>query len=80
MNKETKEKLINLCLDIYSHDRLNMEITLCGNGKNAFECCGVADEILEILGIEFESLDIDTHTKELAKYYGREYDEEVNTE
>lgn len=61
------EKLIDLCVDIYAHDELDYEINLCGNGKNAFECCGVADCILDILGIEYASLKsrIETRKNEL---------------
>jgi len=52
-----KEKILELCVDIYAHDQLDWEITLCGNGCNAFECSGVANEMLEIMGIEKSAID-----------------------
>ena len=51
-----KEKIIELCVDILAHSSLDYEITLCGNGYNAFECEGVALELLDILGMSYEEI------------------------
>lgn len=50
------EKLLELCVDIYAHVELDMELTLEGNGTNPLEASHVADAILSIFGIETSSL------------------------
>ena len=60
-----KDKIIELCVDIFAHSSLDYEITLCGNGCNAFECEGVALKLLDILGMSYE--DIKDRVAEQAK-------------
>jgi hypothetical protein len=62
-----EKKILDLCVDIYAHAELDWEITLGGNGCNSFECCGVADELLEILGTNLKEIEplIDKRVEEL---------------
>jgi len=54
--EELRKKVLDLCIDIYAHDQLDYEITLCGNVYIAFECSGVADKLLEILGVTYDDI------------------------
>ncbi|EKD53265.1 MAG: hypothetical protein ACD_61C00089G0006 [uncultured bacterium] len=80
MDDEMREKLIALCVDIYAHDQLDWEITLAGNGTNAFEASRVANKILEILGIEEEGEEFQAllakRVRELKELYEPEGEDE----
>ena len=69
--KDRIDALIDLCVDIYAHVELDMEITLMGNGCNACECSGVADTIVYILKLEKEKVDkrVESRVKELKELY-----------
>lgn len=55
--EEIKQKLIDLCVDIFAHSDLDYEITLANCGANSFEAAFVAREILNILNINRDDLE-----------------------
>ena len=67
-----KEKILGLCIDIFAHDECEYEITLQGNGANAFECSFVAHELLALLDVEYEEIEarVQKRVTELREMYG----------
>lgn len=57
-----RDEIIKLCVDVLAHSELDWEINIGGNGYNAFECSGLAREILSILKAE---VDVSTRVQEL---------------
>lgn len=74
MSDEQREKLIDLCLEIFASSELDYEVTIAGNGTNSAEAENVAKGILDILGIDLYSpefsLLIAARVKELKEMYG----------
>jgi hypothetical protein len=71
-----RDMLIDLCVDIYAHSEMDMEVTLGGNGTNCCEAANVAREILTILGESRKKLagKISARVKELEEEYGCDCD------
>lgn len=71
MEETLEDKLLTLCIDILAHSARDYEITLQGNGYNAFECEGVAFEILDMLGIKNDDIDerVKNRMSELQKFF-----------
>lgn len=44
--------LEDLCIEIFAHAENDYEVTLSGNGTNAFEVSNVASAILDILHVD----------------------------
>lgn len=80
MNEEQREKLIDLCVEIFASAELDYEVTIVGNGTNPAEASNVAAGILVILGIDLYgpefSLMIANRVKELKEMYGHVEDDE----
>ncbi len=66
-----KNKIKELCVEIFAHNQLDCEITLCGNGTNSAEASNVAMELLDILGIEYN--DLTDAIDKMVKHYKEEY-------
>ncbi len=84
MKDKVKEKLIEMCVEIYACSELDYEVTLGGNGTNAAEAANVAGEILDIIGVKdedgkFEKM-VSDRVKELKKEYGDNEDEDDESE
>ena len=56
---EMKEKIMELCIDIFAHSYLDREITLAGNGCNSFECEGVANALLGFYDLKYKDIEAD---------------------
>ena len=52
--REMKRTILAKCVDIYAHAELDMEWTNTshGNGTNSSEASNVADDLLEIIGMD----------------------------
>ena len=70
-NTEIYVMVKELCIEIFAHNQLDCEVTLCGNGTNSAEASNVAMEILEILGIEYKDLADDI--EKMVTLYKEEY-------
>ena len=62
-----KDKIIELCVNIYAHSELDKEIVLGGNGANSFDAGIVADAILDLLEIPYREISdlVNKRVKEL---------------
>ena len=80
MDDEKREKLIELCVEIYAHLELDWEVTLAGNGTNPSEASNVADEILGILGVDENSKEFQALLAEKIKELKEQYEPEGEDE
>ena len=67
-----KDKILDLCINIFAHNECDFEITLQGNGASSFEGSYVAWELLDILDVEYEEIEarVQKRIVELQDLYG----------
>ena len=71
---ERYNKLVNMCVDIFAHNECDFEWTNSkGNGINCSEAAGVAMEVIEILGVDYNDPEIEDRIIEAADKLEQEY-------
>jgi hypothetical protein len=70
MDEKEREKLIDLCVDIFAHEEMEQEIVLCGKETYATEASKVAKVILRILKVSRRSIQslIMNRAEELSEF------------